>query len=359
MDAANPNRILVIKLRHLGDVLLSTPVFAALKQRFPHAEITACINPGTGAMLEGNPHVTRHISPPAASPAKTGKIGLAARWRQELSFARSIRREKFDLAIDLTTSDRSALLTRISGAPVRLGYLSVKGFAGRTRCYTTNVPPVRFEHIVRKHLRILQPLGINNSTQGLVYPVSEADRAVVRDLLPAHRPCFQVHPVSRIAKKNWPVAFMAETVNWITQRGWIPVISGSADPEEKAWIADLRSRLHCEHFDLSGKLTLKQLGALSERVQCFIGVDTAPMHIAAAVGAPVIAIFGPSSEKLWAPWCERKLILSRDLDCRLPCKRKHDCPTIHCLREFTPAMVQPQLAEFLTSLPANLSTPRR
>lgn len=346
----DPKRILVIKLRHLGDVLLSTPVFAALKHRYPNAEITACVNPGTGAMLEGNPHVARHISPPASN---------AGRWRQELVFARSIRRERFDLAIDLTTSDRSALLTRITGAPVRLGYLSVKGFVGRTRCYTTNVQPQRHEHIVRKHLRILEPLGINVSTQGLVYPVSELDRAIVRKLIPGDRRCFQVHPVSRIAKKNWPVSFLAETVNWIADRGWLPIISGSADPEEKAWISDLRSRLHCEHLDLSGKLTLKQLGALSERVQCFIGVDTAPMHIAAAVGAPVVAIFGPSSEKLWAPWCERHLVLSRDLDCRLPCKRKHDCPTIHCLREFTPAMVKPQLFDFLESLPANLSTPPR
>jgi heptosyltransferase III len=349
MDASDSNqifqRILVIKLRHLGDVLLSTPVFAALKERFTTAEIYACINPGTGEMLEGNPHVKGTISPPAPGPE-----GVIRRWKKELQFALEIRRKRFDLVLDLTTSDRSALLSRLSGARTRLGYRSLKGFVGRSRCYTTNVQPARNEHIVRKHLRILRPIGIHESKGRLIFPVAEKDRALVSQLLPHDRPFFQVHPGSRIAKKNWPVAFMSEVVSWMAKRGWLPVVTGSAEAQEKAWIADLCGRVHGEVLDLSGKLTLKQLGAVSERAKCFLGVDTAPMHIAAAVGAPVVALFGPSSERLWAPWCERKLVLSRELDCRLPCKNKHGCQTIHCLREFTPAMIEPELTRFLDTL---------
>jgi len=195
----------------------------------------------------------------------------------------------------------------------------------------------------------------------LVLRVSDEERRAVEGLLLKEgvgeisgKEIFQVHPISRIAEKNWPVAFMAETVNAIAARhGWVPVITGSADAVEKAGISELRKMLRVEHVDLSGKVSLKELGAVSERAKFFLGVDTAPMHIAAAVGTPVVALFGPSSEKLWAPWCEKALVLSREeLDCRLPCKNK-ECETVHCLREFTPEMVLPRIKTFLERLDIN------
>lgn len=343
-------RILVIKTKQLGDVLLCTPLFAVLRERFPEAEIVACVNAGGEQMLAGNPDVSGVIITPS-----TGKMGLLERWRAELRFARELRRRKFDLVIDLTTSDRSALLTRLSGAPMRLGYRSMKGFAGRRRCYTREVHPLRGEHVVRKHLRILKGIDVRAKEGPLVLKVSEEERGGVERILAREgfgassgREIFQVHPISRIAEKNWPAGFMAETVNAVAARqGWVPVITGSADAVEQAGIAELRGLLKCEHLDLSGRVALKELGALSERAKFYLGVDTAPMHIAAAVGTPVVALFGPSSEKLWAPWCERALVLAREeLDCRLPCKNK-GCETVHCLREFTPAMVWPRIEEFL------------
>lgn len=345
-------RILVIKTKQLGDVLLCTPLFASLRSAFPKAEVVACVNPGGEQMLAGNTDVNAVLVAP-----NTSKMTLWERWKEELRFARELRRQKFDLAIDLTTSDRSALLTRISGAQVRLGYRSVKGFVGRRKCYTKEVQPVRGEHVVRKHLRILEGIDVPAKEGPLVLRVSEEERRTVEELMAdqgvgenSGKTIFQVHPVSRIAAKNWPVAFMAETVNAIAQRHeWVPVITGSADAVEKAGIAELRKLLRVEHVDLSGRVTLKELGAVSERAKFFLGVDTAPMHIAAAVGTPVVALFGPSSERLWAPWCERALVLSREeLDCRLPCKNK-ECETVHCLREFTPAMVLPRIEKVLTA----------
>ena len=107
------------------------------------------------------------------------------------------------------------------------------------------------------------------------------------------------------------------------------------------------ARLKFPALDLSGQLSLQELGALSERARLFVGVDSAPMHIAAAVGAAVIGIFGPSSETLWGPWCEEKLAVSRELGCRLPCQNKRACPHIECLRAMTPAMVIPQVERFM------------
>jgi heptosyltransferase-3 len=298
-------------------------------------------------MLERNPHLAGVLDAGYRfEPKRT-----LQRFKEQFQFARTVRRKRFDLAIDLTTSDRSAILTRLTGARKRLGYRSVKGFLGRQRCYTETVQAQKHEHIVLKHLRILQPLGIREARDSLIFVVTEADRARVGSLVPSGREIFQVHPVSRIAKKNWPAKYMAETVNWISARGWLPIITGSSEPEEKRWIAELCRHLSGDYLDLSGQLTLHQLGAVSERVRCFIGVDTAPMHIAAAAGAPVIGVFGPTSERMWGPWCAKKLILSReDLDCRLPCKDKHHCPHIACLREMGPETVIPKLERFLAQL---------
>lgn len=339
-------RIAVIKLRQLGDVLLATPVLAALKEHFPWAEIDAIVNPGTGQMLEGHPQVNRVLEIDSGKEAR----GWVWGWKKQGDFVRRVRGRHYDLVVDLTTSDRSAFLTRLTGAPMRLGYRSAKGFLGRALCYTERVQPVRHEHIVLKHLRILQPLGIENPESSLVFPVSDADRAAAERVLPGGRPYFQVHPISRIPKKNWPAKFMAETVQRIARRGWLPVLTGSSDPAEKRSIQELCAALSVDFLDLSGQLTVKQLGAVSESAQCFLGVDTAPMHIAAAVGTPVIALFGPSNEKVWGPWCERKLVLSRDMPCRLPCQDKRSCPHIACLREFTPSMVAEQLDSFLSAL---------
>jgi heptosyltransferase-3 len=342
---------LVIKTKQLGDVLLCTPLFAALREACPRAEIVACVNPGGDQMLKENSDVNGVLVTP-----NTGKMSLVERWRTELEFARELRARKFDLAIDLTTSDRSALQTRISGAPVRLGYRSLKGFLGRRKCYTKEVEPVRGEHVVRKHLRILEGIDVRAKEGPLVLRLSEEERRSVEELLAKEsvgtksgKAIFQVHPVSRIAEKNWPAPFMAETVTHVARRGLMPVITGSSDPKEQGWLEEFKAALRIPHIDVSGKLTLKELGALSARAKFYFGVDTAPMHIAAAVGTPVIALFGPSNEKLWAPWCDKSLVLSRELDCRLPCKNK-ECQTVHCLREYTPAMVLPKIEEFLARL---------
>lgn len=342
-DVQKP-KILVTKLRQLGDVLLTTPVFAALRSKFPEAEIVACVAQGTEAMLHGNPHINAVRVVP--------RNGGASRVFSDLSFLRRVRSDRYSLVLDLTTSDRSALITAATGAGRRITFRSDKGFWGRRRCYTETVDAKTSEHTVLRNMRTLQPLGILPEKPRLVFPTSEAERASLGRFKLEPGSFFQVHPYSRIPEKNWPVAFMAETVNALASTYRLrPVITGSAEAREKAEIGELRKLLRCDHLDLSGQLTIKELGALSEQARFFLGVDTAPMHIAAAMGTPVIALFGPSSELLWAPWCEKKLVLSRtELDCRLPCKNKHGCPTIHCLREFTPEMVWPRVEGFLEGL---------
>jgi len=205
-------------------------------------------------------------------------------------------------------------------------------------------------HVIEQQAAFLKAFGIESENPVLRFPVSEAARNSVRKLIGTSGNILHVHPVSRIPIKCWPAPFMAKFLNEIAQCGLKPVITASTDPAELEYVTNLRSLLRVPYLDLTGKLSLQQLGALSEFSRCFVGVDSAPMHIAAAVGTPVIGIFGPSSETLWAPWCDRKLVLSRDLPCRLPCKNKHACPHIECLRAMTAEMVLPQVHHFLSDV---------
>ncbi len=337
-------RILVLKLRQLGDVLLTTPVYRSLKRAFPRAEITACVFQGTEQVLEGNPDVQRCLLIPKREVSLPDKI------RGQVRLWRKLRASRFDLVIDLTGSDRAATLTLLSGARRRWGVARKKGFLGKRFCYTRTVPRAPGLHVIEQQAAFLRAFGIDSGNPVLHFPISEMDRNFVRNLLGTSGDILHVHPVSRLLVKCWPAPFLAELLNKIAGHGLTPVITASTDPGELEYIASLRPLLRVPYSDLSGKLNLHQLGALSELSRCFIGSDSAPMHIAAAVGTPVIGIFGPSSETLWAPWCNQKLILSRDLPCRLPCKNKNTCPHIECLRAMTPEMVLPQVNRFLSDV---------
>lgn len=335
-------RILVLKLRHLGDVLLATPVFRALKETWPGAEIYACVNEGTQHILEGNSDLAGvFVNQGGKSKGFLNSLfsGVAL-WSQ-------LRKKKFDLCVDLTTSDRSAILAFLSGAPKRLGFESKKGFFGRKFAYTRRVDLIPRHHMILNHLSVLEPLGVAARNPALHLNFTDEHLRKVR-CLTGGKNYFQVHPISRISKKNWPSEFMVEAVRHIAKRGWVPVLTGSKDPEEMQAVSKLAEKIG-EHINLCGQLSLPELGAFSSEAQCYFGVDTAPMHIAAAVGAPVIALFGPTSETLWAPWCSQNLVLSLDMPCRLPCKDKA-CAHINCLRTLTPTLALPKIDHFIDQL---------
>ncbi len=338
--AFEPRRILVVKLRHIGDVLLATPILGALHRTYPEAELFACVNAGTEAVLTTNPLLTGIFAVPLPH------TGL---WDQ-LAVIRRLRKEHFDLVLDFTGSDRSAILARLSGAPERWGYHRVKGLIGRNRLFTRTGLRKRNAHVVEQQAHLLEQFGIPSPAPRLNYCVREEDRRAVSAWLSDGTKYVHVHPVSRLMVKTWPANFTAKLLEHLSLHGLMPVLTASSDPVEFQWIQDLRANLAVPTLDLSGKLSLPQLAAVSERSKLFVGVDSAPLHLAAAVGTPVIGIFGPSSETLWGPWCEKKLVLSRDLECRLPCKLKSACPHIACLREMTPDMVLPKVDQFLKSI---------
>jgi heptosyltransferase-3 len=297
--------IVVFKQRHIGDVLLSTPVFHALRVTFPGASTAAVVNEGTEAMLSGNPDIDRIV----VFRRSRRDAGGMERGREEMSFLRQIRACRPDLSVQLTEGDRGAILSFLSGARFRLGVAPAKpGVFGKERLFTHLCPPPdRYRHAALRDLDILAEAGIPPADPSLRFFFSPGDREGLERKL--HRagvsggmPYAIVHPTSRWTFKCWTDEGMAGTIAHLSRKGFVPVVTSGPDSAEVSQANRITALSGAACISLAGSLTLKELGAALASARLFVGVDSAPMHLAAAVGTPAVALFGPTGAYNWAPW---------------------------------------------------------
>jgi heptosyltransferase-3 len=301
MDFTGVKKILVTKLRHIGDVLLTVPVFRALRETFPGAHITAIVNSGTEEVLTGSPLIDEIIT----LDRRVKDLTVLKRYGREISFLRGIRQKGFDMTVDLTGGDRAAILSFASGARYRIGWKSSKGLPGKRHLYTHTAKPDIHKHMVLQNLDVVRAFGITTQELSVDFHIPEADRKLVDKLIREQgQPMVHIHPTSRWLFKCWDDSSMSELIAWLLECGRKVVITSSADKKEIEKTAKIL--LDVGHraglIDLSGRTTLKQAGAISQSADLFFGVDSAPMHIAAALGTPVVALFGPSNPRNWGPW---------------------------------------------------------
>lgn len=296
-------KILVLKLRLIGDVLLTVPVIKALKGSFPQAAVSVLVNSGTEDMLTGNPLIDEII----VFDRALKKGAVIGRVRGELKLARDLRARAFDMTVDLTSGDRPALLSFMTGARYRLGFdPEGKGFAGKKHLYTHLAKRPALKHVVLRDLTLLEAFGIGRNGLSVEIYTSPAEEAFVEKLLKdagcSKTPFVHVHPTASEFYKCWTDEGMARVMDSIQRAGFRIVVTSGPAQKELDKVASIISRMKTRPVDLSGRLGLKHLCALSKRARLFFGVDTAPMHIAAAVGTPVVALFGPSGAFDWGPW---------------------------------------------------------
>jgi heptosyltransferase-3 len=314
-------RALVIVLRHHGDVLLASPVAAALKLAAPRVEIDALVYDDTAAMLEGHPAL-----------AQVHKVGR--RWKDEGAFARlasesallrALRARGYDLLIHLTEQPRGAWLARALGA--RYGVAPVVPDRGRfwANSFTHLYPLARNgrRHKVEANLDALRRIGLQPGMEERrlqFVPGAAAEASVARLLAAeglAERGFIHVHPASRWSFKCWPAERNAELIDRLSA-GHRIVITAAPESAETSLIDKMLSKARSKPVNLAGKLSLKELGALTARARLFVGVDSMPMHLAAAMGTPAVALFGPSGEQEWRPWRVAHRVVTTNHPCR-PC----------------------------------------
>jgi heptosyltransferase-3 len=313
-----PQRILCIKLKHIGDVLLMTPAVRALRQAYPESAIAALVPRGTEGVLEGNPDLNGVFV--------FGRSGGGAGGAR---LVRTLRRFAPDLVLEMGQGDREAVLGFLSGARRRMGFTPGRSGWWRQALLTEAVPWNGAQHVIETNLDLVRACGIPAEACPPVLEVRPAvrERMAVRLAsagLGLGQPLVVVHPVSRWLFKAWPEESCADVVTRLVRQGAVAVaVTSGPGPAEVDAAHRILSRVEASGagspaINLVGETSLGELAAVLERASLFVGVDSAPMHMAAALGIPVVALFGPSGEMSWGPWGEGNVVLASPFLCR-PC----------------------------------------
>jgi heptosyltransferase-3 len=322
-DFARMRRALVIKLRHHGDVLLTSPVFSALKAHAAHLEIDALVYADTADMLSGHPAIAQLH----AVDRTWKKAGLLTQARAEWSLWRTLKARGYDLVVHLSDHRRGMWLARTLAAPVTVAPARSGDarWAGAFSHLYSLPRHGNVRHTVEVNLDAVRRLGIfpdEDARSLTLVPGADAEaRAdlILRDNRLAPHGFMVVHPASRWLFKTWPAERTAQLIDRLAADGQRVVMTCGPAEAELALVRRIRSLASADVIDLGGQLGLKDLAALTARARMFIGVDSAPMHIAAAVGTPVVALFGPSGDLEWGPWgVAHRLVTSTRHPCR-PC----------------------------------------
>lgn len=291
-------KILVMKFRNIGDVLLVSPLLSNLKLHYPSAIINMAVNKGTEAMVDNNPIVNQVV---VYDRGNIKSLNFFKKIWKEFGFAWSFRREKYDLVINLTKGDRGAYIAQLSGAPIRVGYPNKSKIL--QKAFTHYLPVQGSRHTVETNIDPLHLLNIPTKDKKVEIYWSQDDEQVAIDKLSGIDGFIHIHPVSRWMFKCLSDQTMAKIIDFCElELKCKVVITAAPVQKEMEKVSKILKLCASNPINLSGELSLEQTAALNKKAKFFIGVDTAIMHLSAANDVPVIAFFGPSGAHQWGPW---------------------------------------------------------
>jgi predicted lipopolysaccharide heptosyltransferase III len=342
-------KILLIRLRLIGDVVFTTPAIGALRRRFPEARISYLVEAPAEPVVRHHPGIDTIIV--AERPR-----GLA-RWRYDAGLAARLHGARFDLVIDFHGGPRSGLLTWATRAPRRIGY----DLPGRRWSYTTRVPWTRSlvppRHSVLNQWALLEPLGISApdpKRDPVTMPLDpDAVRRVDARLAAAgvdrSAPLIVMHVSAGNPFRRWPARSFAETAAALAAADPSRRVIVTSGPSESAAAEGVASEARsiagagAAQIVRTGEFDLAELGALVDRAALYIGGDSGPMHIAATTRTPIVALFGPTLPDRSLPWRDPAIaaigVDAGPLPCR-PCHQRHCVPgDYRCLAMISPTMV--------------------
>ena len=291
-------KILLIKYRNIGDVLLVTPLINNLRLFYPNAQIDIALNHGTEDMVTLNPNISRVL---VYDRKYIKSQNFFNRIIKEWKFFFSFKKSNYEIVINLTEGDRGGLITKLTNAPVRIGHKSENLFL--TNAYTQLLPKQNFRHTIETNLDPLRSLDIPIKNKIVKIYWSDNDEEIINKELLNFDKFIHIHPVSRWLFKCINDKMMAKIIDFCEHElDCKVVLTSDSNKYEINKINKILSYCSSNPLNLSGRLTLKQTAALNKRAKLFIGVDTAIMHVSAANNVPVFAFFGPSGADHWGPW---------------------------------------------------------
>lgn len=321
----NFQRILIVRTDRIGDVLLSTPVIKALRQAYPWAYIAMIVAPLSKDIVEGNPYLDKVII--------YDKDGKQKSWRRSIKFAQNLKKKKFDLALILHPTNRVHLITFFAAIPRRVGYDRKFGFLLTDKIKHTK--QLGEKHELEYNLDLLAHLGIKASDKSLFMPIRPESETAIEDLLrregvEADERLLAIHPGASCPSKIWPNTRFATLADRLAEKYGLKVLilSGAKDSKLAQKVVE---EMRYPAINLAGKITLSQLASVIKRCRLFISNDSGPVHMAAALGTPVVSIFGRSQKGLspqrWAPLGKDSRYLHKNVGCI-------ECLAHNCRKQF-------------------------
>lgn len=323
MKSRPPQKILVIQLGDIGDVVLATPTFRAFKETYPGARVSVLVRKGYGSLLHADPHLFEVLE-----VVKSRRKFLEA--AENVRLVIRLRRARYDLVVDLRTGDRGAILAFLTGARDRVGRHGSEKLLWHGLLFTRMVvdPPHGPPHAHPggdQSLRVVRRIGVDTEdTRPRLY-LDTGTISRVRGLLeengmdPKGR-FVTVNPFSRWKYKEWGYDKWGEVLDRIRERYSLPaVIVGAGEEAETA--NRIVGRRGGGVRNMAGKTTLGELAALLAGSSLHLGVDSAAPHIACAVGTPTVTVFGPSDWRAWTVADDLHRPVTPDKDC-VPCHKK-------------------------------------
>jgi lipopolysaccharide heptosyltransferase I len=308
-----PRRILIVKPSALGDIVHTLPVLHLLRRRFRAAKISWLVVPAFAGILEGHKDLDQVLLFERRRFSNMWRDASAARGL--FSFAMSLRQQAFDLVIDLQGLFRSGWIAWQTRAPVRVGLAYAR--EGATMFYTHVVNTDTHEkHAVDRYMDVCEALGCGRGPVVFDFDLADESRDAVRQMLGGESNYAVLMPGTNWATKRWPADRFETLVGELGARyGLTSVIAGGRDVSEM-------NRTWTGAIDLSGKTDLKQLVALLDMSRLVVANDSGPMHIASALGRPLVTPFGPTSPVRTGPYRRAGTVIRLDIACA-PCYSRH------------------------------------
>ena len=327
-----PERILIVRTDRMGDVILSTPVIRNLREAYPDSYIAFMCRPYTKEILEGNPYLNEVIV--------YDKYGKHKSFFSSLRFSLSLRKKRFDLALVLHPTNRAHMVTFFAGIRVRAGWNRKMGFLLTHKLEHTK--QLGEKHELEYTLDLLRFLNIPVRYKDTFFPLRDKDRNYIKNAflkygVSDYDKLIIIHPSASCVSKRWPQDYFIKLIELIRKEfgSRIAIVTS----KDQAQYADRIIAKCAGLIDMRGKVTLSQLGALLEKADIFVSNDSGPVHIAAALGTPVISIFGRNEKGLsprrWRPLGNKSFFMHKDVGCD-PCLAHNCTKGFLCLKAIKP-----------------------
>jgi 3-deoxy-D-manno-octulosonic-acid transferase/heptosyltransferase-1 len=333
-------KILIVKLSAIGDVVHTLPALNAMRAHYPHAHITWLVEEDASDLVLGHPALDRVIISRRKRWLGAFRGSRAVNKVQEAyGFVKELRDTRYDLIIDFQALLKSSVLIALSRGDRKVGFgRGMEHMEGSYLFLNEPIPAVDMEiHALERGLMLLQALGIPSNTVSYHLPIRTKDRDEVDSLLTEHgladsKLLVAINPVAKWETKLWSNQKFRELAHRLAVRyGADVVFTGSL--HDRPTIEKITSVMEGAAINLAGKTTLMTLAALYERCRFVVSTDTGPMHLAAAAGTPVVALFGPTAPWRTGPFGPEHQVIRVGLECS-PCfKRK--CDTRACMEQIT------------------------